>query len=465
MLYLATASPDTADAALAEGITEELIVRLSRVDGLRVTSRFGALRYRARGAVDPRQVGRELGVRYVLQGTLRRARDRVRVSVEITDAIQGHNVWAATYDRPAEDVFAMQDSVAVQVASAVRGRLTIQERARLAPRAPAVSPEAYQAYLRARAAVRARTPSGIGHGVAQYRRAVTLDPTFGPAHAGLAQAYMLAAFWGADAPGLSADSLERLGHVAAVQALALDSSSAESWLAAAMSVRNRDPGRGLDYHRRALALDSTNVEALHQLAWGLYAAGQLDSAIATEQRVTARDPYYAYAYATMADLLNVAGRPSEALAWVAQGLAIDSTHGALYGFRADACLRLARVEEARAAVRQAVSLGFSVVAGRILLALATLAEGDTTAARVAVAVVADELRAELARAPTGLTFFTAGFLSGGYAHLGVADSAVAWARRVSIGQLRLNAVHFARHWLWQPLQGDPRFQAILAGLR
>ena len=115
VLYLVTGPGDTADVALAEGITEELITRLSDVTGLRITSRYAALRFRARGPADPQRVGRELGVRYVLQGTLRHAGERVRVAVEVTEAATGYNVWAHTYDQSVRDVFAVQDSVAVRV--------------------------------------------------------------------------------------------------------------------------------------------------------------------------------------------------------------------------------------------------------------------------------------------------------------------------------------------------------------
>jgi TolB-like protein len=138
VLYLANLSQDTTDAALADGITEELIARLSQIDGLRVTSLYAALRYRGRGAIDPKTVGRELGVRYVLHGTLRRAGAHIRVAVEVTEATTGYNLWAQTYDQGISDVFAMQDSVTIQVAAALRGRLTGPERKRLTP------PQAHQ---------------------------------------------------------------------------------------------------------------------------------------------------------------------------------------------------------------------------------------------------------------------------------------------------------------------------------
>ena len=452
VLYLENISPDTADAALADGITEEVITRLSQVPGLRVTSRYAALRYRGRRMLDPRLAGRELGVRYVLQGTLRKSGDRVRVQTAVTEVATGFNVWV------------LQDSVAVQVAEAVRGRLTGADRARLTPAVRATTTEAYQAYLRGRAVIRGRTASAAAQAIAHYQRAVALDPTFAPGYAALAHAYSLVANWGWDLPGIAPDGIDRLALSAAARAIALDSSSSESWLGAGMAWRSQNLRRALDYNRRAVKLDSTNVEALHQLAWGFYGVGELDSAIATERLVTTRDPFYAYAYAGLAEMLSFAGHPLEALARAAQGLAIDSTLGALHWQMADANLHLGRAQSARAAATRGLSLGAPPVAMRVLVALAGRESGDSSA-RAELAAVAAELRLELSRSPEGLPHYKAGFISGAYAQLGETDSAIVWARHVTPSQRWFYALFFERHWFWEPVRGDPRFQAFLSTLR
>ena len=220
VLYLDAASADSNDVALADGITEEVITRLSQVTGLRVTSRYAALRYRDRRLLDPRLAGRELGVRYVLQGTLRRSGDRVRVQVAMTDVATGFNAWAQTYDQALRDVFTMQDSVALQVAKALRGQLTGQERARLTPGRLTTSPEAFQAYVRGRAGIRARTSTGAAEAVTQYQRAIALDPGLGAAYAGLAHVYGLAANWGWEIPGTSPESLDVLAARSAARGYA-----------------------------------------------------------------------------------------------------------------------------------------------------------------------------------------------------------------------------------------------------
>jgi TolB-like protein len=465
VLYLENVSPDTTDIALADGLTEELIARLSQVRGIKVTGRYGALRYRGRRALDPRLVGRELGVRYVLQGTIRRSVERVRVAVEIMDVTTGYNVWGQTYEQATRDMFAVQDSVAIQVVEAVRGRLTRQEIAQLAPGVPTGNSEAYAAYLRGTAVLRARTATAGLNAISQFRHAVALDTAFAAGYARLAEAYALAAIWGWDIPDAPYDSLPSLAQRAAGRALALDSTSAESWLGAAMALRLSDPRRSVVLHRRAVALDPSNTEALHQLAAGLRAIGDQDSAMATEDRVLARDPYYGYVYAFQAQIANYAGHPLEAVARANRGLAIDSSQADTYRQLADADLQLGRTGEARLAARRALALEARPTATRVTLALADLFEGDTSRARGTVDSLGRDSRGHLDRSPGGLPFFEAGYLAAAYAQLGIADSAVAWAQRIVWWDRRFHWVELVGSWLWAPIRSDPRFTALLAESR
>jgi TolB-like protein/tetratricopeptide (TPR) repeat protein len=443
--YLENASPDSSDVALADGITEEVITRLSQISGLCVTSRYAAIRYRGRHLLDPRRAGRELGVRYVLQGTLRHNADW-RVQVAMTEVATGFNAWAQSYDQPLRGVFAMQDSVAVQVAEAVRGRLTRQERSRLAP-APATNPAAYQAYLRGRIAFRARNGAAAAEGFEQYRRAVALDSGFGPAYAGLAQAYSQARLQGWEIPGTPQDSLDQLGLRAAAPAVARDSTSSEAWLAMAMAERFLDARRALDYYQRAVRLDSSSVEALQQLGGALSAFDMLDSALAVERSATARDPFYAASYNFAAAGLNSAGRPLEALTSAAQGIAVDSTFGLLERQRADAYLQIGRSKEARAAAEKAISLGQARAPMRALIAIADFQQGDTVAAVRELESAAQVLRDRMPGSASGFSFLLAFPIAGAYAQLGQSDSAIAWLQRIAPGQRRFFSGSYLSHHL------------------
>jgi TolB-like protein len=461
VLYFTDLSRDTAAAAIGDGLTEEIIARLTQVSGLRVPSRYATIRYRDRRAVDPRMVGRELGMRYVLDGSLRRTGQRLRVVLAMTDATSGLNVWGQTYERPLDDIFTIQDSVAIHVAERVLGQLTAGDRGRLAPAAASGNVEAYEAFLRGGVAIRSRTAATATVAVAQYRRAIDLDPRFARAWAGLAHALSLAQDWGWSIAGVPSDSMQPLAVQAAQRALALDSTSSAAWLAAAMAERSVDVRRGLIFHRRATALDSSSVEARHQLAWGYIYNGELDSATAIERRVIARDPYYAYAYAGLANMLNLAQRPGEALAVATQGLAIDSTHAPLYWEMADAELQLGDAAAARRAADRAQLLGIDPLGARLMRALASLVSGDTATARREVATIDRTLALEAARAPGALAYTSTGLLSGLYAQLGEVDGALRWAARAP----GFYAHYFGWHWMWAPARSEPRFQRFMASLR
>ena len=464
VLYFASQAGDSTGLAIADGLTEEMIARLSQVPGLHPASRFASLRYRGRRIVDPKQVSRELAARYVLDGSVRRSANRLRVVLTMTDASAGFNVWGQTYERPIEDIFSIEDSVAVHVAEAALGTLATTDRARLTPATSSTNVEAYQAFLRGRVAIRVRTAAAASAAVAAYRRALVLDPGFTRAWAGLAHALALSRDWGWKLRGIPSDSVQPLAEAAAARALALDSSDADAWLASAMAMRGHDLVRALQLHQRAWAMDSTNVEAIHQLAWGFLASGQLDSAITWERRAILRDPFYAYAYAGLAEMLNISGAPDDALRVIEQGVAVDSSNAPLYWQRADAQARLGHVREAQQAVERAESLGFDSLGIRLFRLIAQVRAGDTASARAAL----PRLEADVAAAPPppgGWAYSTAAAFSGLHAQLGDVDGALAYAERIPDYARRFYVMSFERHWFWSPVRGDPRFRAFLATLR
>lgn len=459
MRYLESASRDTADRDLADGLTDEIIARLSQVPGLQVSSRYATFRYRGR-RLDPAQVGRELGVRYVIDGTLRRTPQGVRIVLTMADAPRGFNVWGRTFERRLEDIASVQDSIAEQVGRAVRGEDPTPRR-RPEPRATTAG--AYQAYLRGAIAIRSRTAAAAVRAVAAYRSAIALDSGFAPAYAGLARVLCLIRDWGWPVPGVPVESVQVFARRAADRARSLDSTASESWLAAAMVERVDDADRALAWHRRAVGLDSTNVEALHQMSWGMLNAGMLDSAITVEREAIRRDPYYAYTYAGLAQMYTASGRPQEALGWVVQGLAIDSGLAQLHWIGADAQLALGHTREARAAAAHAEVLGSSPLALAVLRGLLLVREGDTAGARAMLPALRDAIHAPGVPAG-GLAFTPSMILSGLYAQLGDVGSTVDEARRMAHYPRRYYRIAFSRHWYWEPVRGDPAFQSYLAEL-
>lgn len=460
--YLESLSRDTLDRDLAEGLTEEIIARLSQVPGLQVASRYATVRYRGRRTTEPAQVGRELGVRYVIDGTLRRIPAGVRIVLTMADASGGFNVWGQTFERSLEDVSSVQDTIAFHVTRAVRGPDATPTPLAARSRAPATNPDAYQAYLQGGVAIRARTAAAAGRSIAAYRRSIDHDSSFAPAWAGLAHVLALVRDWGWIVPGVAHDSVQTLAARAAARARSLDSNASGSWLAAAMVERLNDADRALAWHHRAVHLDSSNVEARHQLAWGLTNAGKLDSAIAIEREALRLDPYYAYAYAGLAQLYMTTGRPQDALTWVEQGLAVDSTLLALNWQLADAQLALGHTREARAAADRVRPMVGAVVYS-VLRALIAVREGDTTGVRAALPALRDSVH-NVGGPTGGLAFTLTMTLSGLSAQVGDAAGAIEEGRRLIAWPRRYYRIGFSRHWYWEPIRADPRFQAFVAGL-
>lgn len=463
VLYLASVSRDTSATSIAEGLTEEIIARLSQVRGLHPASRHASSRYRDRRVIDPEAVGRELGVRYVLEGSVRRIGERLRVVLVMSDASVGFNVWGRTFERGVDEIFSIQDSVAISVAEAVLGRLSSSERAQLVSAVASSSPEAYQALLRARVAIRRRTAASASHAVDEYRRAIAFDPSYARAWAGLAHALSLAREWGWLLPNVSPDSVQILAERAAARALALDSTAADSWLAAAMAERANNVPRALRLHERAARLDSTSVEVIHQLAWGLVASGALDSAIAVERAAIRLDPYYGYAYSGLAEILN-SGRPAEAAEAARQGLTVDSGMVSLHWQLGMAMLGMRQPALAMVAIERAQALGADSAGVAVLRAVALLMAGDAAGVRAQLPALERMLLADSGRAVWGLAYNSAGILSGLYAQLGDADNAVRWLERVATWPRRFYAVMYRRHWLWEPVRDQAAFRRFLARL-
>ena len=187
VLYFDNLSPDTADAYLADGLTEELTAQLGQVERLRMKSRTAVERQRTRPA-DHASLARALGVAYLVRGSVRRSGYRLRVTVELVHAASGDRVWGEQYDRQDGDALAIERDIAVHVATAVAGRLLPGERRSLASQ-PTRNRAAYDRYLRGLFLFRRRAldPRAVALAMREFEGAVELDPTFAQAHARIGQ--------------------------------------------------------------------------------------------------------------------------------------------------------------------------------------------------------------------------------------------------------------------------------------
>ncbi|HET9031490.1 MAG TPA: tetratricopeptide repeat protein [Dokdonella sp.] len=216
-------SPGADQGFLADGIAEELLDRLARNDSLQVAARTSSFALRGL-AQDMRALGRQLGVRWLLEGSLRKAEGRVRVTAQLIDTRNGFHVWSDTYERSDQDLFALQDEVAVAIADELSSRIKGVV-AQAPTEADTTNSEALQAYLQGRQAWRQRTADSLQRAESLFRKAVELDPDFARAWSGLADTYLLQAGYGRR----SEQEAIQLAEPAAVNAVVLRPKSGEAW--------------------------------------------------------------------------------------------------------------------------------------------------------------------------------------------------------------------------------------------
>jgi TolB-like protein/Tfp pilus assembly protein PilF len=288
VLPLANLSNDLAQEFFADGMTDELISYLMRIEALHVCSRTSVMVYK--GVSKPlRQIARELGVKWVVEGAVLQSGGRVRITARLIDGATENHLWAESYEKDMRDVLALQSEVANDIAREIRVQVTSPERAKLA-QSRTVDPEAYQDYLRGRYFWNRRTTEGLMRARDYFRQAIEKDPSYAPAHSGLADAYALMGSTGYDL--LSPGEAMPLAKAAAANALQIDDRlpEAHAALGYVMLVYDWDwRGAERELHR-AIELNPGYATA-HQWQGELHlAAGRLDEATQAFRRALELDP-------------------------------------------------------------------------------------------------------------------------------------------------------------------------------
>ena len=306
VLYFEVMSPESDDAFLAAGLTEDLIVDLTRVRGLVVASRADVLPYRDR-PVPPRTLGRELGVDFVLMGSVRRAGLRARISAQLVRASDGHLLWGERYDRTLEDLFDVQAEVSKRIVEALEVALNPAEREML-ERAPTRSSEAYGLYLKAQALIDEDNRLSNFAAEELLRRALELDSDFALAHAVLGECYAWRGHrWWA---GLEASDQ---AEACAKRALELEPDLFEAQLVIAMVHRLRGNREALvPALERVLAMNPEHAEALYWMGWSYMAMGKPAHGADILERVVKRHPEHYMARSHLVSAYEMLGREEEA---------------------------------------------------------------------------------------------------------------------------------------------------------
>jgi serine/threonine protein kinase/tetratricopeptide (TPR) repeat protein len=286
VLPFANLSADPENEFFADGITEDVIAQLSKIRGLRVISRTSVMPFKGR-TQSLREIGAALAVTTVLEGSVRRAGDRVRIVAQLVDVHTDQHLWAETYDRRLTDIFVIQTDVALHIAAALRAELSRDERSRIR-KEPTTDFEAYQLFLRGRQWFTRFTAEGFRTSVDFFRRAIARDPTYALAHAALALAHTEIGETGADRPDVAYPAARE----AAARALTLDPELGEAHLALAYVtfVSEFDWDRAERGFRRALELTPGNPDVYELYARMCSALERFDEAIAMLRRANEMDP-------------------------------------------------------------------------------------------------------------------------------------------------------------------------------
>jgi adenylate cyclase len=377
-------SGDPEQEYFADGMVDDIITGLSRIKWLFVIARNSTFIYKGR-AVDVKQVGRELGVRYVLEGSVRKAAGRVRVSGQLIDAATGAHVWAERYDRKSDDIFALQDEITLSIVGAIEPSLRFAEAERVKRKRPD-SLDAYDLVLQAQLDVYSRMPEPSARALTLLERALAFDPIYALAHAFAAQCHhtifhragmheenraasirhaQLAIVHGQDdALALTfagfttgMDMHDRAAAFAAFEAaLAISPSSALTYMQGSVILAwAGESERAIDWGERGLRLspfDPWRASAFVALALGHFCRGRYEEAVAAGHKAVQSSPGFSMCHVFLAAPLAKLGRLEEARAAAARALELQPTYRYSRNFAAVGCapaLAAALSESLRAA--------------------------------------------------------------------------------------------------------------------
>ncbi len=358
VLPFAELSADQANAYLGVGVAETISTALSKVPGLSITVRSQASSPHD-SASGLREIGRQLGVANILTGSIQRAGGQLRIAARLVRAESEAILWSNVFDRPASDIFAVQDEVARNVAQALQ--LTLNTGATAAPVGGTKSTEAYDAYLLGRYHWNRRTTDGMVRATAAFKKAIDLDPNYAQAWSGLADAYSLSIPTEYDVPGLDPKEALRLAEEAARKAIALAPDLGEAHVSLGMALSNS--GRsGMAAFERAVALSPSYATGHQFYGYELSSAGRWEESGREMEMAHRLDPLSHVITLSLAVGYDAMDRFAEATPLYAQGLAQspEAWYGWVMKFAHDLALR--RVDDAAVSLRNGLKgFGFTVV--------------------------------------------------------------------------------------------------------
>jgi TolB-like protein/Tfp pilus assembly protein PilF len=319
VLPLQNLSGDPSQDYVADGMTEELIGRLARINGLRVISRTSTMQFKNTQLSVP-QIARMLAVDAIVEGSLVQEGRQIRVHAQLIRAATDEHIWAGEYQREYQSILEVQEEVARNIVEQIQLNLTPEDRARLASTTP-VDPEAYENYLKGRYYFNQRTEDALHKSIASFQQAITRDPAYAPAYSGLAEAYAMLGFRG----GFPSKDALSGAKKAALKAIELDDSLAEPHASLAFIAETYEwdwPAAEREY-KQALELNPGYAQAHNWYGGYLTYTGQFNEGVAEAMRARELDPLSLPLNNALAGRLLAAGRYDEALRQVQKTLELD----------------------------------------------------------------------------------------------------------------------------------------------
>jgi TolB-like protein/class 3 adenylate cyclase len=446
-------SRDEENEYFADGLSEELLNVLAKIRGLRVASRTSAFHFKGKG-VDLQTIAQKLNVATVLEGSVRKAGNRVRITTQLIEVATDSHLWSETYDRELDDIFAVQDDIALSVVKELRAALLgeridaaasarVESEVEIATKDRAENPEAYRLYLQGRFELERQTRAGIERSIELLRQALALDPAFARGWAGLSRSYNFLAGYGWIPVG---EGFEMARH-AAQRSLELAPDLVEGHLALGyvLTSYDRNWAAGDAKFRRALTLAPDNPDVLRALANHAAEMGRHDEAVELGRRAVALDPLSVLARRQYGRACAAAGRFDEAVGALRAAIDLNPQAGLTHATLSCTRLLQGRFDEALGEAEREVLPTYRFLA----IAMAQHALGRANASDAALRSLVDKDADTAAYQIAQI-----------HAYRGETDRAFDWLER-AYAQRDSGLVNTATDPLLRSLHGDARWQPLV----
>jgi len=440
-------SRDPDNGYFCEGVQDEILTRLAKVADLKVISRTSTQRFKS-APTDLREIAKQLGVMNILEGSVQKANDQVRVNVQLINAMTDAHLWAEIYDRRLTDIFSVESDIAKTIADTLQAKLSGSERTAISKK-PTDNPEAYELYLKGRFFWNKRTGADLRKAIDYFNQAIAKDPNYALAYSGLADSYLLLPPYGAAAPK---DSIPQ-AKAAVKKALELDDTLAEAHASSGRIISgfDFDSQKAIGEFERALQLNPNYATAHHWFGAGpLLALGRFDESIVEAKHSIELDPLSMINNADFGNDYYYARRYDEAIAQLRKTIEIEPRFYLAHYYLGQALQLKGQLPEAISEYRKATELDDDPFA-LALLGQAYARSGQTDDAKKILARLNEEAKSR---------YVAAYGVAVGFLGLGDKDHAMDELERAYRENDGNDIYNIRVDPLLDDLRGDPRFEAL-----